>query len=173
MTTDAERPSGTGLRALQGAKDDIRARIREFTRLGADPQYLNALNDAWGLVANRQRDLERSTAAHPDAAAGTGLAGLSEEERAQVIMGVGQSGYGSWTPLMEAVERIVAARVAEAKVALREHIDHVETGKAGGKVLLPDGSAEGYYIRIEDWRRFRAALSADRIAADRDQGEAT
>lgn len=41
--------------ALSEAKDDIKARIVTFRNLNADPQYLNALNDAWGLVANRKR----------------------------------------------------------------------------------------------------------------------
>lgn len=41
--------------AVREAKDDIRARIVTFRSLGADDQYLNALNDAWGLVANRER----------------------------------------------------------------------------------------------------------------------
>lgn len=39
--------------ALLGAREDIRDRYREFSRLHADEQYLSALNDAWGLVNNR------------------------------------------------------------------------------------------------------------------------
>lgn len=41
--------------ALTHAKDDIKARIVTFRELNADHQYMNALNDAWGLVANRLR----------------------------------------------------------------------------------------------------------------------
>ena len=36
-------------------RDDIVARRREFRRLNADQQYLNALDDAFGLAANRAR----------------------------------------------------------------------------------------------------------------------
>lgn len=43
--------------ALEGARNDIKARITTFRSLDADPQYLNALNDAWGLVANRVRSV--------------------------------------------------------------------------------------------------------------------
>ena len=50
---------------LWDAAGDIKARIVTFRALDADPQYMNALNDAWGLVANRaraaaQRDVTRS-----------------------------------------------------------------------------------------------------------------
>lgn len=41
--------------ALAEAKGDIRQRITTFRALDADPQYMNALHDAWGLVANRER----------------------------------------------------------------------------------------------------------------------
>lgn len=41
--------------ALREARDDIRSRIRVFRKLDAHPEYMNALNDAWGLVANRER----------------------------------------------------------------------------------------------------------------------
>jgi hypothetical protein len=41
--------------AMEGARNDIRDRKREFIRLGADPQYLMALDDAWGLVSNSLR----------------------------------------------------------------------------------------------------------------------
>jgi hypothetical protein len=44
--------------ALLEAAHDIRARRREFMRLNADDQYLMALDDAFGLVANRMRDCE-------------------------------------------------------------------------------------------------------------------
>lgn len=43
--------------ALEGARDDIKARIATFRELDADAQYLEALNDAWGLVANRVRSV--------------------------------------------------------------------------------------------------------------------
>lgn len=36
-------------------RDDIRARRREFRRLNADSEYLLALDDAFGLAANRAR----------------------------------------------------------------------------------------------------------------------
>lgn len=51
-------------RALEGARDDIRDRRREFVRLGADGQYLSALDDAWGLVSNRLRDLQARGVGH-------------------------------------------------------------------------------------------------------------
>lgn len=41
--------------ALEGAAGDIKQRIVTFRELKADPQYLEALNDAWGLVMNRAR----------------------------------------------------------------------------------------------------------------------
>lgn len=41
--------------ALREAKGDIKARIETFRGLDAHPEYMNALNDAWGLVANRER----------------------------------------------------------------------------------------------------------------------
>lgn len=40
-------------------RDDIQARRREFRRLNADPQYLNALDDAYGLANNRARQADR------------------------------------------------------------------------------------------------------------------
>jgi len=51
--------------ALQGARDDIKARIQTFRGLKAEQMYLNALNDAWGLVANRERDARRAADAIP------------------------------------------------------------------------------------------------------------
>lgn len=51
----AERDRRVRAEALRAARDDIRDRIRVFRDLNADPEYLNALNDAWGLVANRER----------------------------------------------------------------------------------------------------------------------
>lgn len=39
--------------ALAGALEDIRERRQNFRRLNADPQYLSALDDAFGLVKNR------------------------------------------------------------------------------------------------------------------------
>lgn len=41
--------------ALREAKADIRHRIEVFRSVGGSDQYLNALNDAHGLVANRER----------------------------------------------------------------------------------------------------------------------
>lgn len=41
--------------ALREARGDIKARITTFRDLDAHPEYMNALNDAWGLVANRER----------------------------------------------------------------------------------------------------------------------
>lgn len=40
-------------------RDDIRARRREFRRLNAEQEYLNALDDAYGLAANRAREVTR------------------------------------------------------------------------------------------------------------------
>jgi hypothetical protein len=45
--------------ALRAASDDIKARIVMFRRLDAHPEYMNALNDAWGLVKNRERAADR------------------------------------------------------------------------------------------------------------------
>lgn len=39
--------------ALTAAREDIRARRRHFASLGANEEYLNALDDAYGLVNNR------------------------------------------------------------------------------------------------------------------------
>lgn len=41
--------------ALAGALEDIRDRRQNFRRLNADPQYLAAMDDAFGLVNNRIR----------------------------------------------------------------------------------------------------------------------
>lgn len=41
--------------ALAEALSDIAARRREFQRLGADNEYISALEDAYGLVNNRLR----------------------------------------------------------------------------------------------------------------------
>ena len=40
---------------IVATRDDIHQRIVTFRSLNADAQYLNALNDAWGIVANRGR----------------------------------------------------------------------------------------------------------------------
>lgn len=50
-----ERIAARQAEALGSAKADIKARITTFRDLGANDEYLNALNDAWGLVANRER----------------------------------------------------------------------------------------------------------------------
>jgi hypothetical protein len=39
--------------ALTAAREDIRARRRHFASLGANEEYLSALDDAYGLVNNR------------------------------------------------------------------------------------------------------------------------
>lgn len=41
--------------SLAGALEDIRERRQNFRRLNADPQYLAAMDDAFGLVNNRIR----------------------------------------------------------------------------------------------------------------------
>lgn len=46
-------------RALRAAQSDIKARIRHMGRYGASGDYISALNDAWGLLNNRVRDIER------------------------------------------------------------------------------------------------------------------
>lgn len=53
-TADRVRREGAAL-----VRDDIQARRREFRRLNADQQYLNALDDAYGLAANRAREAGR------------------------------------------------------------------------------------------------------------------
>jgi hypothetical protein len=45
--------------ALLEAREDIRARRRTFSGLNADPQYLAAMDDAFGLVNNRLSDVNR------------------------------------------------------------------------------------------------------------------
>lgn len=50
-----ERVAAGQVEALASAKADIKDRITTFRGLGASEEYLNALNDAWGLVANRER----------------------------------------------------------------------------------------------------------------------
>lgn len=49
----AEARRDAGDAALRAAREDIRARRRHFASLKADDQYLNALDDAYGLVNNR------------------------------------------------------------------------------------------------------------------------
>lgn len=53
-TAERVRREGAAL-----VRDDIQARRREFRRLNADQQYLNALDDAYGLAANRAREQAR------------------------------------------------------------------------------------------------------------------
>lgn len=55
--------------ALAEARDDIKARIATFQGLKAEQMYVNALHDAWGLVANRERDARPSTPASTDGGA--------------------------------------------------------------------------------------------------------
>jgi len=67
----ADRVRQAQAAALREAKDDIKARIDTFRGLGADPQYIWALNDAWGLVANRERARRlASDAAQPEVGEG-------------------------------------------------------------------------------------------------------
>jgi hypothetical protein len=60
--------AAAGDEGLRAAADDIKARIVTFRDLHADDQYLNALNDAWGLVANRLRRLDATPAPTEDRA---------------------------------------------------------------------------------------------------------
>ena len=57
MTSDwlAAREAAARAEGAAAVRDDIRARRREFRRLNADQEYLNALDDAYGLAANHAR----------------------------------------------------------------------------------------------------------------------
>lgn len=54
-----EHDAATAAKALRDARSDIKARIQTMQECGADSQYMAALNDAWGLLSNRLRDIER------------------------------------------------------------------------------------------------------------------
>jgi hypothetical protein len=60
--------------ALLEAREDIRARRRTFSDLNADPQYLAAMSDAFGLVNNRiaepDRDVECIASPHVNSQTG-------------------------------------------------------------------------------------------------------
>ena len=55
----AEHDAATAAKALRDARSDIKARIQTMQECGAHSQYMAALNDAWGLLSNRLRDIER------------------------------------------------------------------------------------------------------------------
>lgn len=58
----AERSEGEiKAEALNEALADIKDRIVTFRELKADEHYMQALNDAWGLVANRARRANQVT----------------------------------------------------------------------------------------------------------------
>ena len=58
----AAREAAARREALLEAREDIRARRQNFRRLNADPQYLAAMDDAFGLVNNRLRNATRALA---------------------------------------------------------------------------------------------------------------
>ena len=60
LLAEVERLQTAQDAALTGALEDIRERRRNFRRLNADPQYLAAMDDAFGLVNNRVRALAPS-----------------------------------------------------------------------------------------------------------------
>lgn len=58
LLTSPAHDAAVAARALRAAQSDIKARIRHMGRYGASGDYISALNDAWGLLNNRVRDIE-------------------------------------------------------------------------------------------------------------------
>lgn len=177
MTTDGERPSGTGLRgAIEALADEAKARKAAY------PSHPH-----WSAWDHHESDLRDLLAAHPDPAAGTGL-GLSEV-LAEHRQSFGSNAHEMWSfcscdpdvarvrwigqgvPPMDssfypevdqdriahlaaALEPVVAARVAEAKAigareALREAADRMPA--------FHDGDAPEWAITAAcRWLRTRA-----------------
>lgn len=51
--------AAVGAKALSACQDRVQERARHMGRAGASEEYLQALNDAWGLIANLRREVER------------------------------------------------------------------------------------------------------------------